>query len=211
MDVFETIKEEAKQLSYSSGCHDFGHSERVYALCMQIGKNERANLEVLKYASILHDIGRKKEDESNGAICHAEYSAKMAKSILERHAFPQGFINDTLHCIEAHRFRTDKKPETIEARVLYDADKLDAIGAIGIARAYVFAGQVGAKVHDTEVDPEKTSTYSNEDTGYREYLAKLCKIKDKMLTATGKQIAENRDNFMKEFFNQINKEVRGEL
>ena len=88
---------------------------------------------------------------------------------------------------------------------------MDSIGAIGIGRAFVFAGEIGAKVHDKNVDIENTKSYSEEDTAYREYLIKLQFIKDNLLTIEGRRIAEGRHKFMVEFFERINREVDGEI
>ena len=88
-----------------------------------------------------------------------------------------------LHCIRSHRYRGNHQPRTPEARVLFDADKLDAIGAVGVARAFLFAGEVGARLHSGDANIEETQPYSIDDTGYREFKVKLCKIKDRILTA----------------------------
>jgi uncharacterized protein len=114
-----------------------------------------------------------------------------------------------LHCISTHRFRGEKVPDTIEARVLFDADKLDSIGAIGVARAFLFAGEVGARLHNPDARIEKTRPYTADDTGYREYRIKLCRIKDRMLTATGRELAEYRHQFMQEFFQRFLLEYDG--
>ncbi|MDP2741538.1 MAG: HD domain-containing protein [bacterium] len=212
MDTFEKIKEEAKKMLVGiNSCHEWEHTERVYNLAIKMGKKENADLEILGLAAVLHDIARKEQDESNGKICHAERGAILAKEILERYGFQKEKREDITHCIEAHRYRNEKKPETKEAKILYDADKLDAIGAIGIGRAFSFAGHIGAKIHNKNVDPEKTEAYSTDDTAYREYLVKLKHIKDKMLTAEGKRIAEERHKFMEHFFDRLNKEVDGEI
>lgn len=212
MEKYNKILEEVKKIfSEAKGSHDWDHTERVYKLCMHIGEREGADLEVLRYAAILHDIGRNEQDNSNGKVCHAEIGAVMAREILTRYDFSDAQIDEIVHCIETHRFRGDKIPVSKEAQVLYDADKLDAIGAIGIGRAFVFSGEIGAKVHDKDVDIENTKSYSEDDTAYREFLVKLKKIKDKVLTKEGKRIAEDRHNFMVEFFDRLNKEVEGEL
>jgi uncharacterized protein len=95
--------------------------------------------------------------------------------------------------------------------VLFDADRLDAIGAVGIARAYLFAGEVGAVLHNPDAAPEKTKPYSKDDTGYREYRVKLSRIKDRMLTTEGKHMAHERHAFMEEFFDRFLKEHEGLL
>jgi len=211
-DLFEKIKEEAKTyFKNAKGSHDWSHVERVYNLALRIGKKEKADLEVIKLAAILHDIGRKIEDETNGKIDHAEIGAKMAKEILEKYNVEKEKIEKVVYCIQTHRFRKNKRPETKEAKVLFDADKLDSIGAIGIGRAFLFAGEIGAKFYDKDVDVKKIKEYSRDATVYREYMVKLRKIKNKMFTKEGKRIAEERHRFMVEFFKRLDKEVEGKL
>jgi len=212
MDLLDIIKNEVKsRLSGINSCHEWEHTERVYNLAMCIGKKEDADLEVLGLAVILHDIARKEQDESNGKIDHAERGAIIAKEILEKYNFPKEKLKNILHCIQSHRYRNDIIPSTIEAKVLYDADKLDAIGAIGVGRNFSFAGHVGAKVHDKNVNLDKSAEYTIDDTAYREYMVKLKYIKDKIITDTGKKIAEGRHDFQEKFFERLNKEVDGEI
>lgn len=191
------------------GCHGPDHSERVHNLALHIGRLMNARLDILSAAALLHDIGRRHEMESQGRICHAEKGAEMAREILTGLQVPEDMIEEVLHCIESHRYRNNKVPESLEAKILYDADKLDSIGAIGIGRAFLFAGQVGARLHNQHVDVEKTSSYSSEDTAYREFLVKLSKVKDKMLTPEGKRLAQERHAFMEVFFKRLELEING--
>ena len=164
---------------------------------------------VLLAAAYLHDIGRARQDTSNGAVCHAQEGARIAQSfIYELPLSPQQKEN-ILHCIKTHRFRGNDKPETDEAKMLFDADKLDAIGAIGIARAYLFAGEVGARLHTPDVKVEESQPYSENDTGFREYRIKLRKIRDRMLTKEGRRLADARHEFMEDFFKRFVKEYEG--
>lgn len=178
---------------------------------MHIGGKEGADLEVLGLAVILHDIARKEQDESNGKIDHAEKGAVLASEILAKYNLPKEKLENILHCIRAHRYRNEIIPETIEAKILYDADKLDSIGATGIGRAFSFAGHIGAKIHDKNINLDKSAEYTRDDTCYREYMVKLRHIKDKIITNEGKRLAEGRHKFQEEFFNRLNKEVDGEL
>jgi uncharacterized protein len=191
------------------GSHDWEHTLRVHRLCTHIGPIEGADMEVLLIASYLHDIGRCHQDASDGAVCHAEKGAEMAWPLIRELRLDGGRKENIVHCIRAHRFRGDCAPQTLEAKVLFDADKLDAIGAVGIARAYLFAGELGAKLHNADVDVEATAPYSREDTGFREYAVKLCKIKDRMLTGEGKRMARDRHAFMEAFFKRFHQEYEG--
>lgn len=208
----EEIKKEVKRLlKGSKGSHDWDHTQRVYNLCIQIGKKEKANLPILKLAAILHDVSRPIEDESSGQVCHAKEGTKIAKKILEKHGIEDKKIQAILHCIKTHRFRGKVQPKTLEAKILFDADKLDSIGAVGLGRAFLFAGEVGARLHNKNIDIEKTKPYTKEDTAYREFLLKLRKVKDRMFTREGKGIARQRHRFMVDFFKRLDKEIKGEL
>ncbi len=212
MDLLDIIKDEAKRrLSGINSCHSWEHTERVYNLAMHIGQKEGADLDVLGLAAILHDIARKEQDESNGKIDHAERGAEIAKEILGGYGLPEKKLENILHCIKSHRYRNNIVPSTIEAKILYDSDKLDSIGAIGIGRNFSFAGHLGAKVHDKEANLDKSAEYTVDDTAYREYLVKLRYVKDKMLTDEGRRIAEGRHNFQEEFFKRLNEEVDGNM
>jgi uncharacterized protein len=192
------------------GCHGPDHTERVHKTALHIGRLMGARLDVLSAAALLHDIGRRYETREQGRICHAEKGAELAGKILEQLDFPAEFIAAVVHCIEAHRYRGDKPPKTLEAKILYDADKLDSIGAVGIGRAFLFAGQMGAKLHNEgDVDILACKPYSKEDTAYREFKFKMSKIKDRMLTPEGKRLAEERHDFMEVFFERLERETKG--
>jgi uncharacterized protein len=174
-----------------------------------IGSVENVDIDVLRVAAYLHDIGRSLQDASNGAVCHAAKGAQIAEPFVERLPLTKKQKQNIIHCIRSHRFRNHHTPGTPEAKVLFDADKLDAIGAIGVARAFLFAGEVGARLHNADVDAENAKPYSVDDTGYREFKVKLCKIKDQMLTAEGRKLASERHAFMNDFFNRFLEEYEG--
>jgi uncharacterized protein len=195
--------------SSAPGSHDWEHTLRVHRLCLEIGPIEGADMLVLEAAAYLHDIGRSSQDNSNGAICHAAKGAKMAAENLFDIAIKDERKRNIVHCIKTHRFRNKDKPVSIEAKTLFDADKLDAIGAVGIARAYLFAGELGACLHNPHIAVEDAAPYSKDDTGYREYVVKLSQVKDRMLTREGKRRAENRHTFMETFFERFLDEYDG--
>ncbi len=210
LTTIDDIKEFAKKcFSNARGSHGWDHSHRVHKLCMHIGQVERADLEVLEIAAYLHDVGRPYEDASRGGVCHAQKGAEIARELLAEYPVSDNQKANIIHCIRSHRFRGNLRPETLEAKVLFDADKLDAIGAVGIGRAFLFAGEVGAKLHNPNIEPEDTDPYTEEDTGYREYKLKLSRIKDRVLTAEGRCIAEERNAFMEAFFQRFAEEYEG--
>lgn len=209
-EFFEKLEE--KIMPYFEGinpCHDFFHTKRVLDLALNIGESEGCDLNVLRAAALLHDVGRKVQDECRGGVCHAEEGGKIAREVLNEIGCSEDFVDKVVHCVETHRFRAGNAPESIEAKVLYDADKLDAIGGIGILRSASFSGFIGAYVHDADIDAPNTKAYSKDDSAYREFLVKLVRVKDKMLTTEGKRIAKGRHEFMKDFFDRVNGEVAG--
>lgn len=193
------------------GSHGWDHVLRVYKLCEHIGPAEGCDMATLRLAALLHDVSREECDRLSGEMCHAEAGAKRAAEILARLGAGAELTAAVAHCVAAHRFRGGAEPESVEAKTLFDADKLDGIGAVGIGRAFQFAGEVGARLHDPDVDIHTTKAYGPDDTAYREYLVKLRHVHDRMLTVTGKRMAESRHRFMEEFFDRMNKEARGEL
>jgi uncharacterized protein len=179
--------------------HDFDHVLRVYRLAERIGQAEGANLAVVWTATLLHDIAR--PDQDAGRVSdHALEGARRARQILAGQS-PE-FVDVVAHAIEAHRFRVDRAPQTLEARVLYDADKLDAIGAVGIARAFTYGAHHGQRLWAADDGVEHTAM--------QEFNIKLSKIKGRLFTKTARAIADERHAFMAEFFARMAAEVAGE-
>jgi uncharacterized protein len=190
------------------GSHGWDHVRRVYELCLKIGRKEKADLTVLGLAALLHDIGRREEKASKGKVCHARVGAHKAAEILAPLNLTPEIRLAVVHCIRSHRFRGNHPPDSLEARILFDADKLDSLGAVGVGRAFLFAGEVGARLHNAHKDLSLTVSYSWEDTAFREFQVKLRKVKDRMQTCTGKTLAEGRHRFMVRFFARLDQEVK---
>jgi len=198
-----------KAVGQGPGSHGWDHVRRVYELCLKIGQKEKADLTVLGLAALLHDIGRQEERASKGKVCHARVGARQAAEILAPFDLPPETLRAVIQCIRSHRFRGSHPPDSLEARILFDADKLDSLGAVGVGRAFLFAGEVGARLHNAHRDLSQTVSYSREDTAYREFQVKLIKIKDRMLTRSGKLMAAGRHQFMVRFFDRLDDEVKG--
>jgi uncharacterized protein len=212
--ILKQIEIEAKKYFVNaSGCHDWTHVERVYNLAMNIGKKEGADLNILAAACFLHDIGRRAEFSSRGKLRHEAIGAKQADKILHQLKIDQGIIDNIVHCVAAHRYRNELKPETLEAKVLFDADKLDSIGAVGVARIFLFAGYFKNPIYTgREKELAKSAgrhSYTKEDTAVLEYEIKLKYVKDRILTAAGKKIAKRRHDFIVSYFQRFWQEVKG--
>lgn len=191
------------------GPHGPDHTERVVQNALAIGRAMGARLDILAPAALLHDIGRSEESRSKGGVCHAEIGAELAEPMLRELGYSDDDRVAICHCIRAHRFRGRTAPESLEAKILFDADKLDSIGAIGIGRAFLFAGQIGARLHNAEQDHNTTAAYSGEDTAYREFQVKISRVRGQLLTALGREIARRRHEFMETFFAELNLEIYG--
>jgi len=189
------------------GSHGWDHVERVLRLSERIGRQEGADLDILLPAAILHDIGRAKQDRAKGKLCHAKWGAAEADKILQKRRSSGPERVRIVECIRAHRFRDSQKPVSLEAKVLYDADKIDSLGAAGVGRAFLFAGEVGARLVNRGTIKD-SSAYSREDTAYREYMVKLRKLPARAKTSTGKKIARERARVMREFFREFVKETK---
>lgn len=189
------------------GSHGPDHSLRVLHTALAIGQQMDGQVHILTPAALLHDIGRKEESLSQGRICHAKRGAELAAPLLNNLGYSAADIDAICHCIRTHRYRDGLQPLTIEAKILFDADKLDSIGAVGIGRAFLFAGQIGARLHNPETEPSATLPYSLEDTAYREFRVKMSRVRDQMLTPVGRSMAEQRHTFMQTFFDQLTKET----
>jgi uncharacterized protein len=193
-------------------CHGWDHTERVWRTARQLARREHADLAVVECAALLHDIGRADEIRARGGRCHATAGAKAAPALLRELGVTDApFIRHVAACVRSHRYRRRQggPPATLEARIVYDADKLDSMGAIGIGRAFHFAGGIGARVHNTRREALGAPSYSREDSAYREYLVKLRHLPQAVLTPSARRLAHARHTFMAAFFRRLQAEVRG--
>jgi len=192
--------------------HGFDHILRVLRLAERLAAAEGADLEVVRAAALLHDASGA-ETGGAGRAEHQHHSADFAKEVLVAEGWPLERIAAVQHCIRAHRFRGDESPQTIEAKVLFDADKLDVIGAFGVARTLGYDVVMGWPFY-AEPSQQFKETGKKEEgerhSSYHEYLFKLGKIKDRLQTATGRKLAQERQAFMNAFFEQLDAEARGE-
>lgn len=211
--AFAVYYELARNLYQTGPSHDFSHIERVFRLALRIGRAESADLRLLGTAALFHDLGREEEAQSDGEICHAAASAARARQILAEHGETPQFIAAVARCIARHRYRNDEKPVTLEEKCLFDADKLDSLGAVGVARAYLWLGERGGTVHVPQVLWEQTDFESRspaDDSLQREWHIKLRHIEEKLFTGTAREIARRRAATMENFLDTLEREVNGE-
>jgi len=222
MNIDEKQKKimEIVQDKLTCSAHNLDHVFRVYNLCLLIAKHEEdVDLDVLIPSALLHDIARVEESkDKTGKLDHAILGGEIAEDILRKLQYEEEKIQRIKHCIIAHRFRTGNEPNTIEAKILFDSDKLDAIGAIGIARTFMLSGQFGQRIIGKEPLNEymESNTVENgrlkdvsKHTPFIEYEVKFKKIPDKLYTNKAKEIGKERLKFMEEYFNRLQMEIEG--
>ncbi|MFA5184623.1 MAG: HD domain-containing protein [Patescibacteria group bacterium] len=225
-DQINRIKERAAEELKHCAAHDMDHVMRVYNLALTIAQEEPGvDLEVLEAATLLHDIGGLKEAEDpTGQTDHAAVGAAMARPIIEAVGFPAAKISHVQACILSHRYRTDNKPQTIEAKILFDADKLDAIGAIGIARGFAWVGKNNAKIYKRVDDLE---AYARENlvggkfdgrikdrskhSSQIQWELKNKRLVEKLYTASARKIGAARISFDQLYMDRLEREVKGEI
>lgn len=210
--ILEKAKKYYEDLNDSDFSHNFDHFLRVEKLARRIGESENADLEILEAASLLFDIARKLEDEGE-TDDHAEEGAKIAREILSEIEFPKNKIDGVYHAILVHRKSKGRAPETIEAKVLQDADYLDALGAIAVMRTVASSFQ--SKEYRRPIYVDKP--YENDgDKVFSAIHYVLHMVSHPKLqpgnfhTKLGRRLAKDRFKYMKGFTERFVKEWRGE-
>lgn len=187
----ETVMYTVKKSLSGKGGHDYEHTLRVYNLCVKLAELEGADVEVLKAASLLHDIARPLE--STGSVSHSVKGAEIARNILKQTDFPETKIEKVCKVIRKHRFSERGEAQEIEEKILQDSDRLDAMGAIGIARAFMFGGENGRSLKES----------------IEHFHDKLLRLRDKMYTTSAHVISVQRHEFMEKFLDSLQKEIEG--
>ena len=189
--------------------HDREHVYRVlYAALLIAGQEENVDMDVLICACLLHDIGRA-EQFANPKLCHAEVGGEKAYRFLLENGFDERYADHVRDCIVSHRFRQNRQPQTIEAKILFDADKLDAAGAMGVARTLLYQGYVGEPLYHISndgrlLDGEEDISHSF----FHEYKFKLEKLYDRFYTNYGKELAAQREKSAIRFYHALLQEAR---
>jgi len=177
----------AGKLMPRSGSHNIEHIRRVYGVCLLLGRKLGADLSILLPAAILHDIGRRRE-----VVDHVEESARLSEEVLKELGVNEQGIKRTVEAIRTHSFGGDRRPMSLEAEILSDADKLDAMGAVGIYRAAAYVSENDRTIDDF-ID------HFNE---------KLLKLLDLLYTKPAREMALQRRKFMVRYLKQLDDELR---
>jgi len=186
---FDSIRKYAETAMRQSGSHGFDHVLRVIRLCERIGIDEHAEMRVLIPAALLHDIARPLEKEKG--IPHEIAGAKIAELYLISIGYPEEYISPVTRAIRTHRYSTGDRPEFLEAQILSDADKLDAMGAVGVARTFLRAAEHGGGIENA--------------VGH--FHEKLLNLGGLMYTESGRRIARERHAFLEQFLAALEEET----
>jgi len=208
----KTILFVKEKLENAEGGHDWFHIERVYKNTLLIAKNEACNTAVVQLGALLHDIADSKFHDGDETV-----GPRVAREFLESENVDEEIIEHVVNIIENISYKGGnfvKKFSSIELNVVQDADRLDAIGAIGIARTFNYGGFKNRTLYDPEIAPNSSMSkeeYKNNDSPtLNHFYEKLLLLKDKMNTETGKQIAQERHRYMEGFLSQFYAEWEGE-
>ena len=209
-----SLEEARSWYQATDAVHDFDHILRVYRMSERLAKAEGADLEIVRAAALLHDAEGSAPGQADARAAHHQASAAFAAEVLSQKGWGAEKIAAVQHCILAHRFRNPaEEPATLEAKVIFDADKLDAIGAVGAARVIAYAALAGAPFYEAP-SAQFLATGEEEEgenhSAYHEHLFKLRKLRDRMHTPTARKIADERLAFLDAFFERLIYEWMGE-
>lgn len=204
-----TLIEEYMHSCMKDSAHDKEHIYRVLYTALTIAETERdVDYDVLICACLLHDIGRS-EQFADPRLNHADVGADKAYSFLSGHGFSEAFTRNVCDCIRSHRYRKQNPPSTIEAKILFDADKLDVCGAIGIARTLLYKGIVGEPLYTLAPDGTVLDgTTDTEPSFFQEYKYKLETIYDHFFTKEGARLAQSRQDAAARYYRDLLSEMR---
>ncbi len=193
----------------NDSAHDRQHVYRVLYLALDIADSEpAADGDVLIAACLLHDIGRQRQFE-NPALCHAREGGRMAEEFLLKSGFDGDFAGHVGRCIASHRYRGDNAPGSLEAKILFDADKLDATGAFGVARTLLYNGKLDVPLYSVDAAGHVLDgSEASPPSFFQEYRFKLRRLYDLFYTERGRELAKERRQAAVCFYESLLSEAR---
>ncbi|MBT8251902.1 MAG: HD domain-containing protein [Nitrosopumilus sp.] len=206
MKVLNSLKDEVKKIIKNDPAHDYEHIMRVYKNAKKICKKERANEKLVLSAALLHDLVSYPKSDKRSKLSSIE-SAKKSQSILKKYNFSHEEIMIISDAIRDHSFSQKKIPNTIEGKILQDADRLDALGAIGIARVFATSGSLKRPFYDIDDPFCKKRNPDDKIWAVDHFYKKLLTLESLMNTKSGKAEAKKRTEILKEFLKQLKDEI----
>jgi len=197
------------KIHMTDSAHDINHIYRVLYAALDIARSETGvDLDILTAACLLHDIARGRQF-ANPSICHAQEGGVMANDFLLSIGWDETRAQLVCDCISSHRFRGDNPPQSIEAKILFDADKIDVCGALGIARTLIYEGHTKEPLYVLDDDGNITTTECDKDISsfFQEWEYKLKKVYDGMYTQRAKDIAAKRKKTAQGFRDALYEEI----
>jgi len=207
MDVVNSLKKEVCDLMINDSAHDFEHIMRVFKNAQNICKKENANKKLVLSAVLLHDIVSYAKSDKRSKTSSIK-SAEKSKKILKKFNFTKEEIQIVSDAIRNHSFSSNKIPTTIEGKILQDADRLDAIGAIGIARVFAVGGSEKRPFYNIKDPFCKNREPDDKIWTLDHFYRKLLKLESLMNTKSGKIEAKKRTKILKDFLNELKKEIK---
>ncbi len=207
MDVIDSLKNEVYDLMINDSAHDFEHVMRVFKNAQNICKKENANEKLVLSAVLLHDIISYQKSDKRSKLSSIK-SAEESKKILKKYNFTKEEIQIVSDAIRDHSFSRNKTPATIEGKILQDADRLDAIGAIGIARVFAVGGSEKRPFYNIKDPFCKNREPDDKIWTLDHFYRKLLKLESLMNTKSGKIEAKKRTKILKDFLNELKKEIK---
>ena len=206
MKILDSLKNEVKQRMKNDSAHDFEHIMRVYKNAQKICKQERANEKLVLSAALLHDIVSYPKSDKRSKLSSIE-SSKKSKQILKNYDFSPEEITIISDAIRDHSFSQNKIPQTLEGKILQDADRLDALGAIGIARVFATGGSLKRPFYNIEDPFCKSRTPDDKIWTIDHFFQKLLTLESLMNTKSGKTEAKKRTKILKDYLKQLKQEL----
>ena len=206
MKVIDSIKNEVEKIMDNDSAHDFEHIMRVYKNAQKLCKEEKGNQKLILCAALLHDIVSYPKSDKRSKLSSI-HSAKKSEQILKKYDFTTEEITIISNAIRDHSFSQNKVPATLEGKILQDADRLDAIGAIGIARVFATGGSLKRPFYNIDDPFCKTRKPNDKIWTVDHFYQKLLKLEALMNTKSGKMEAKKRTKVLKEFLKQLKQEL----
>lgn len=206
MKVINEIKNQVEKIMDNDSAHDFEHVMRVYKNAQKICKKEKANEKLVLTATLLHDIVSYPKSDKRSKLSSI-HSAKKSKQILKKYDFSNEEIIIISNAIRDHSFSQNKVPATLEGKILQDADRLDAIGAIGIARVFATGGSLKRPFYNTDDPFCKTRKPDDKTWTVDHFYEKLLNLESLMNTKSGKMEAKRRTKILKNYLKQLKQEI----